>query len=48
MIYLLYYTFTVLSNDGQNVLGFDMVDLLGPSDIIPKRYYYLLKKYFKK
>ncbi|XP_042283296.1 lactase-phlorizin hydrolase-like [Thunnus maccoyii] len=30
----------VLSNDGQNVLGFDMVDLLGPSDIIPKSYSY--------
>eukprot|EP00064_Thunnus_orientalis_P000419 superscaffoldBa00000021_g420 len=30
----------VLSNDGQNVLGFDMVDLLGPSNIIPKSHSY--------
>lgn len=42
MIYLLYYTFTALSND--DVLGFDMVDLLGAADNIPKRYYSAYKK----
>lgn len=30
--------FTVLSNGDQNVLGFDMVDMLGPADTIPERY----------
>lgn len=39
MTYMIHsYTFTALSNGDQNVLGFDLVDMLHPADTIPKRY----------